>query len=68
VLRFLKIITPVSCVIPSYDGRIGQPKDGELHRRTAQFSTVELVQPAWSINIDKPKGAMVPGLRLLWDA
>ena len=33
VFRFLKIITPVKCVIPLYDGHISYPKEGELHRR-----------------------------------
>ena len=58
VLRFLKIITPVKCTAPLYDGRIKQPKEGELFQKAGK---------PWSINIDNPKGAMVPGLRLLWD-
>ena len=36
VLRFLKIITPVKCVIPLYDGYISCPKEGELHQRRRQ--------------------------------
>ena len=63
VLRFLKIITPVKCVLPLYDGFIGCPKEGELHRRTRYTS-----QSVWSVNIDKSKGILIPGLRLLWDA
>ena len=63
VLRFLKIITPVKCVIPLYDGPICWPKEGELHRK------VILGQPVpWSVNIDKNKSVMRQGLQLLWDA
>jgi hypothetical protein len=57
VLRFLKIITPVQCMIPSYDGHIRQPKEGELYQKAGK---------TWSIDIDKPLGAALPGLRLLW--
>ena len=66
VLRFLKIITPVKCVIPDYDGYICCPKEGELHRRSRKFFRMD--QSVWSVNIDKSKGSMIPGLRLLWDA
>ena len=33
VLRFLKIITPVKCVILHYDGHISCPMEGELYQR-----------------------------------
>ena len=33
-LRFLKILTPVKCAKPLYDGNIVPPKEGELHRRS----------------------------------
>ena len=33
VLRILKIITTMRCVIPLYDGNIMPPKEGELHQR-----------------------------------
>jgi hypothetical protein len=65
VLRILKIITPVKCVIPLYDGYIVQPKEGELHRRYLR-KKVELV--VWSLNIDKSKSVMKRGFRSLWDA
>ena len=65
VLRFLKIITPVKCVIPLYDGYVCCPKEGELYRKSR--STLKMDQSVWSIDIDKPKGAMIRGLRLLWD-
>jgi hypothetical protein len=68
VLRCLKIITPVKCVIPLYDGFIAQPGEGELHRRTPKRKIVELDHLVWSFNIDKPKGSMAQSLRLLWDA
>jgi hypothetical protein len=71
VLRYVKIITPVKCVIPFYDGRIGQPKEGELYERSrTRKDTLDqpLAAPVWGFNIDKPKGNMIPALRLLWDA
>ena len=66
VLRFLKIITPVKCVIPSYDNYICPPKEGELYRRSK--ISLKLDQSVWSVNIDQTKGSMIRGLRLLWDA
>ena len=74
VLRFLKIITPVKCVIPQYDGLISVPKEGEIYRkrkaRVAGLSQASESQKVWSINIDESKGreSPGPGLRLLWDA
>ena len=73
VVRFLKIITPVECVIPDYDGRICCPKEGELHQRFGHKKTPKV----WCVNIDKaespvgplPKGFRIRrGLRLIWDA
>ena len=49
VLRLLKIITPVKCVIPCYDDHVCFPKEGELHKKRV------FAQPhPWTINIDKP--------------
>ena len=62
-LRFLKIITPVKCVIPHYDGYIYFPMEGELHRRSRKLLTID--QSVWSANIDKLE---VRGLQLLWNA
>ena len=56
MLRFLKIITPVKCVIPLCERYIRQPKEGELHQRTQKGAAVKLNQPAWAVNIDNPKG------------
>jgi hypothetical protein len=67
VLRFVKMITPVNCVIPLYDGRIAPPEEGALHRRYAKNSKKLDPPPVWSVNIDNPKGVLVRGLRLLWD-
>ena len=61
VLRFLKIITPVKCVIPLYDGYICCPKEGELYKKFKKDQSV------WSIDIDKSKFVTIRGLRLLWD-
>jgi hypothetical protein len=48
---------------------------GDLHRRSTriyyildQQHTLDQPVPVWSLNIDKPKGPMNKGLRLLWDA
>ena len=64
LLRFLKIITPVKCVVPLYDGYIAAPKEGELfqrgHRRTWR-------QQVWSTDIDQPS-LIARGFQLLWDA
>ena len=73
VLRFLKIITPVKCVVSFYDGNICFPKEGELYRRNRSrrkaLSKSDLDNPpVWSANIDESKGRMLPGLRLLWDS
>ena len=72
VLRFLKIITPVKCVIPDYDDRICRPEEGALYRRARLNRAGGLIYPSqvWSINIDMPKVANINtprGLQLLWD-
>jgi hypothetical protein len=70
VLRYHKIITPVKCVIPLYDGSIVPPEEGELHRRLpiTKKSTVEWDRLVWSLNIDKSKSLAAQRLQLLWDA
>jgi hypothetical protein len=62
VLRFLKIITPVRCVIPLYDDYVCCPNEGELHRRSYRH----LNRQVWSVDIDV-QTYMQRGLRLLWD-
>ena len=68
VLRFIKIITPVKCVIPLYDGYISCPKEGELYQRHPAGPKAR--RKVWSVNIDKSIGpeSIGPGLKLLWDA
>ena len=66
VLRFLKIITPVKCVIPDYDGSIVPPKGGELHRKHKRRINSRSNAPVWGIDIDK--STMSRSLKLLWDA
>jgi hypothetical protein len=70
LLRFLKIIRPVTCVIPHYNGHIAQPEEGVFHRRFPQNTKYPFKkdQPEWSVDIDKKKNIMARGLRLLWDA
>ena len=65
VLRFLKIITPVKCVIPHYNGHIVQPREGELFWRTPKHKTYPEV---WSFNIDRNGSIMMRGFQLLWNA
>ena len=68
VLRFLKIISRVKCVIPQYDGHIPCPKEGELYQNCQ--ARPKASQNVWSVNIDESEGpeSPGPGLRLLWDA
>ena len=56
VLRFLKIIAPLKCVIPLYDGFIGCPKEGDFYCRAHKL---------WSRNIDNSYSSR--GFQLLWD-
>jgi hypothetical protein len=59
VLRFLKIITPVRCVM-SYDGYIKQPTEGGLYQKGGKI---------WSIDIDNSKCVRLnPGLQSLWQS
>ena len=83
VLRFLKIITPVKCLIPLYDGYIESPKEGELYRRGKDiplrvgyipgpgeerlFHKKTSYRPVWNFNIDR-RSSMDRGFQLLWDA
>jgi hypothetical protein len=67
VLRFLKIITPVKCVIPLYDGRIAPPEEGELYRRSLSPNRGKCIQKIWNVNIDQ-KSIMARSLQMLWDA
>ena len=51
----MKCVTPAS----DYDGHIGEPKEGELHRPTRKkILRPDQPVPAWSLNIDKPKRDM----------
>jgi hypothetical protein len=67
VLRILKIITPVQCVIPLYDGNVLPPKEGELHQRYPYRKDSAVACEVWSLNIDKNVINMGRALRLLWD-
>ena len=51
VLRFLKIITPLKCVIPHYDGYICCPEEGKLHQRPRK-NACKIDQSVWGVNID----------------
>ena len=70
VLRYLKIITPVKCVIPFYDGHIVRPEEEELYQRdltTKQAAVNVPNRQVWSFDIDTD-GLIKQGLQLLWDA
>ena len=68
VLRILKIITPVKCVIPSYDGYVCVPEEGRLYMRP-KVNTDKRQYQVWSLNIDLnvDKSRMKRALQLLWD-
>ena len=67
VLRFLKMLTPVKCVMPLYDDYICRPREGELYRRSKQIPRKD--RSVWGVNIDKSKSKyMLRGGELLWDA
>ena len=60
VLRFLKIIKPIECLIPQYDGYLEQPQEGKLFRRSKIDANV------WNVDIDK-KSVASRVLQLIWD-
>jgi hypothetical protein len=67
VLRILEIITPVKCVIPSYDGYIRFPEAGRLHQRQNRYIGKGIYQ-VWGFDIDKSEVINLKrGLQLLWD-
>ena len=68
VIRIVKIITPVRCVTPNYNGVTVCPKEGELQRRIYRRKK-KIVEEAWGVNIDKKskRFTMNKVLRLLWD-
>ena len=66
MLRILKMITSLKCLIPSYDGHTPQPSEGELHRGSTK-SVNKLDHPVWSVDIDKPNSRFARGLQLRWD-
>ena len=69
VLRFLKVITPVKCIIPLYDGYIPRPKEGELYKKFRHIIPQNL--KVWSVNIDESNrshSSIRKGIQLLWDA
>ena len=68
VLRFLKIITPVKCMIPHYDGNIVKPEEGELYRRYPRYTMHNPNPRVWNVDIDNREGYFARGFRLLWDA
>jgi len=69
VLRILKMITPVKCLIPRYDNYICRPKEGELYQLSEPYVRIRSKQNhnAWSVNIDIHQIPNLRGLQLLWD-
>lgn len=55
VLRVLKIVDPVSCVIPNYDGFVNEPKAGEL----MMIGVGDSRRP-WMYNVDTEQEAPLP--------
>ena len=72
MLRFIKMLTPVKCVMPNYEheGLIRPPKEGELHRRFRLRPYSGLKVPVWGVDIDRSKTRteMERAFQLLWDA
>lgn len=62
VLRILKEIDAVQCLVPSYDEYIERPKAGQLFSKQYHGK-----HRPWSVDIDMGKLTM-PGLRYLWDS
>ena len=82
VLRFLQIITPLESVIPLYDGYVGLPKEGELHRKSNRKNIGRPVDKlnlqVWSVNVDTGTSYInspprritykrIRALQILWD-
>jgi len=65
VLRILKEIDAVRCLVPSYDEYIERPKAGHLFSKRFHGK----LRP-WSVDIDRPhKGKLTTiGLGFLWDS
>ncbi|KAJ7030285.1 hypothetical protein C8F04DRAFT_1367738 [Mycena alexandri] len=65
-MRFVKIVEPIVCCEPGYDGRIVAPTEGELlSYRDHRMSPSALPAP-WSLNMDPEKSTQAAdALRLL---
>jgi len=55
VLRVLKIVDPVSCLIPDYDGFVNEPKAGSLMMMGVGDS-----RRPWMYNVDTGQEAPLP--------
>ena len=53
MLRFLKIIEPVKCIMPLYDDYICTPEEGELYLKRRGW--LNMRRSVWNINIDKSR-------------
>ncbi|KAJ6513694.1 hypothetical protein C8R47DRAFT_617433 [Mycena vitilis] len=65
-LRILKITVPVSCTVKNYDGRLLQPKAGQL--LTVRSPGLGGLEAPWKCDIDARDSAPSLALRALWDA
>ncbi|KAJ7654042.1 hypothetical protein DFH06DRAFT_521072 [Mycena polygramma] len=65
-LRILEITTPVSCTVKNYDGRLLQPKAGQL--LTVRSPESGGSEAPWKCDIDARDSAPSLALRALWDA
>ncbi|KAJ7240131.1 hypothetical protein B0H12DRAFT_57328 [Mycena haematopus] len=62
-LRIVKIVTPFSCTVEQYKGRIVKPEEGQLLTMCVRGRA-----PApWSYDIDAKNSAPASALRVLWD-
>ncbi|KAJ7152934.1 hypothetical protein C8R46DRAFT_478453 [Mycena filopes] len=64
VFRITKLLSPPTCVHPSYDGTIPLPVEGELVRRPMGHARASRLQP-WFCDLATDKGASAAALRVL---
>ncbi|KAJ6462438.1 hypothetical protein C8R45DRAFT_1026779 [Mycena sanguinolenta] len=62
--RIVRIVTPVSCTVNRYKGRVIKPEEGQL----LTLSLHGRAPAPWSYDIDAHKSAAAHALRVLWDS
>ncbi|OBZ72657.1 hypothetical protein A0H81_08062 [Grifola frondosa] len=57
VLRCAKIVDPMQCVVPNYDGLVAEPRETEL---------VTVAGRPWALDVDGPESSLSQSLRRLF--